>query len=260
MLLSSASGSCIPGAQGFNPIFSEEKRKSLLTLAAFALSSGLATAGVVIDDFTTAGATNIVSNVDPGAGCAGPTSGSHAGSSIMGGAGTRAISATRSSGTGCVTLAVDAGNSNTANFSSDSVSQGFAFLTGQGGNYVVTALDTNLTFQASHDLGAGATITVFLHQGPGAIPGGTYIPGAGVTVPLTSSSLLTYTVSFAALGIGVGTTFDGYGMIITGIQNSDIVIDNIQINMNPDPVIPEPSTLALIGGGLAGLALIRRRK
>jgi hypothetical protein len=219
-------------------------------------------ATVVLDSFDSIATGNgIIENIDPAnPGCTGPDTATNTGTTIMGGTGSRAMQVNRNTGGGCVAMTIDAGNSNLLTFSSDATSDGYAFLNGQGAAYTISAFDTAVTFTAQHDLGSSvlATVTLYLHvAGTGTIPGGTFV--GGVVTAITTSAPTTYSVPLASLGAVAGTNIDGYGLILAGGLNSDIVMDNLQI-IGTTPPIPEPTTMALMGGGLVGLALLRRRK
>lgn len=236
-------------------------RKTLLILAALGIFSAVASATVMIDDYTTAtGGANTVQNNDPTDGCSGPSTANHNGTNIMGGSGTRNMSISRTSGAGtrCVQAVVDQATTfNDLQMNSDPNTSGTLTLSGSGSNYTWLAGDTGVTFLASHDLQTlvTATIQIFLH-----VSGGGYIGAAPLTI--TSGGLTLHTINLAAFNIGgtisPGTVLDGYQIIINGGLASDLVVDQIQVIGNSNPIVPEPATMILMGGGLLGLALFKR--
>ena len=107
------------------------------------------------------------------------------------------------------------------------------------------------------------------------------IPGCmtGVTVGLGGGSAAIATTAFGAVGtcgVPVNDLVTITGTSLAGLPTATIVLSNftgplyagsdfsiteIQIDGTPvDAGVPEPASAALIGGGLAALALIRRRK
>lgn len=239
--------------------------KKILLLATLGLFASIGSATVIVDDFTTAtgGTGNAVQNSDPADGCSGPATANHNGTNIMGGNGTRALSISRTSGAGtrCVQAVVDSATTfNDLQMSSDPNTSGTLTLSASGSNYVWLAGDTGVTFLASHDLQTlvTATIQLFLH-----VSGGGYIGAAPVTI--TTSSLTTHTINLASFTLGglitTGTVIDGYQLVINGGLGSDLVVDEIHVvGSRIPPGVPEPATMALMGGGLLGLALLRRRR
>lgn len=239
-------------------------KKNLLILASLGIFATVGSATVIIDDYTTAsgGTGNSVQNNDPADGCSGPANANHNGTNIMGGNGTRALSISRTSGAGtrCVQAVVDQATTfNDLQMNSDPNTSGTLTLSGSGSNYTWLAGDTGVTFLASHDLQTlvTATVQLFLH-----VSGGGYIGAAPITI--TTSGLTLQTINLAAFTIGgtisAGTVIDGYQIVLNGGLGSDMVIDEIKVIGTQGPIVPEPATMALMGGGLLGLALLRRRK
>ncbi len=91
---------------------------------------------------------------------------------------------------------------------------------------------------------------------------------------LSSTQWNAFSVSGTAVHTGnvsVRITLDSTGVVLPGSLNPDmnkyqVIFDNASLvgpDANPDPNlagVPEPMTLSLIGGGLAGLAFLRRRQ
>lgn len=238
-------------------------KKNLLILASLGIFATVGSATVIIDDYTTAtGGATAVQNNDPADGCSGPSTANHNGTNIMGGSGTRNMSISRTSGAGtrCVQAVVDQATTfNDLQMNSDPNTSGTLTLSGSGSNYVWLAGDTGVTFLASHDLQTlvTATVQLFLH-----VSGGGYIGAAPITI--TTSGLTLQAINLAAFNIGgtisAGTVIDGYQIVLNGGLGSDMVIDEIKVIGTQGPIVPEPATMALMGGGLLGLALLRRRK
>jgi hypothetical protein len=90
-------------------------------------------------------------------------------------------------------------------------------------------------------------------------------PGAGKEVELNGTQLAsgqvfsgTVSQTFAAKGfdIPLGETFFRFGLISNGDgSQAKVYFDNIRIS-----VVPEPTTIAMAGLGLAGIGLIARRR
>lgn len=69
-----------------------------------------------------------------------------------------------------------------------------------------------------------------------------------------NTNLQTVTFNIASLGAGSLT------MTMDGAAGWDLALDSIGVNWtDPTTVVPEPSTYAMIGLGLAGLAFLRRK-
>ncbi len=223
--------------------------------------SAVASATITVDDYSTAtgGTGNSVQNNNPADGCSGPSTANHNGTNIMGGSGTRNLSISRTSGAGtrCVQAVVDQATTfNDLQMNSDPNTSGTLTLSGGGSNYTWLAGDNGVTFLASHDLQTlvTATVQIFLH-----VSGGGYIGAAPITI--TSGGLTLHTINLAAFTLGgtisAGTILDGYQIIVNGGLGSDIVIDEIKVIGTQGPIVPEPATMILMGGGLVGLALLR---
>ena len=89
-------------------------------------------------------------------------------------------------------------------------------------------------------------------------------PGAGKDVELNGTQLAsgqvfsgTVSETFAAKGFDIppGETFFRFGLVENGDGTPTVYFDNITIA----PIVPEPTTLALLGLGVPALALRRRR-
>jgi hypothetical protein len=105
-------------------------------------------------------------------------------------------------------------------------------------------------------------------SGPGAIPasqGGGWFSGGAVLVPGTPGSV--YAFALSATGTYLGKTYNGVSGIFDGAtQVSNLVgVPNLPPGLELGSfqvltVVPEPTTLALAGLGLASLAMLRRKK
>lgn len=91
----------------------------------------------------------------------------------------------------------------------------------------------------------------------------------GVTTWTSTPSLMLplappgYTLTFSAASFGGGfapATLTQIGFRVLGVDSLDVVFDNFRFEF-PDPPgeVPEPTTFALMGAGLVGLAFFRRR-
>lgn len=84
-------------------------------------------------------------------------------------------------------------------------------------------------------------------------------------VPVALSSGVPFTVGSSTWTPETGTFIAGASNLLLQIANQTpsqqiIFVDNIAVNGPAQNAIPEPSTLALFGAGLAGLGALRRRR
>jgi subtilisin-like proprotein convertase family protein len=124
----------------------------------------------------------------------------------------------------------------------DRVGMGVGGVSSLGyGDAGMTAVTLGATGTSIHSYGGGNTFS--------SVPTGNYLPDAsGITVPgsgslssfFGASANTTWTLFVADMSGGGVSTVQSWGLNVT--------------------VVPEPSTLALAGLGLASLALMRRRK
>jgi hypothetical protein len=85
---------------------------------------------------------------------------------------------------------------------------------------------------------------------------------ASLTLPTTSPSCGTqFNADFCPF-VAAGVTFSGTARSVSFAGAADqIVFDDVTFGSNiPGTVVPEPSTYALMGTGLIGLAIVRRRR
>ncbi|MFO1420140.1 MAG: PEP-CTERM sorting domain-containing protein [Candidatus Competibacteraceae bacterium] len=76
-----------------------------------------------------------------------------------------------------------------------------------------------------------------------------------ITAPIASQAL-----DFYGFIASPGEYFTGFGLSSAGGGGSAPVIDNVTLGQAGQVPVPEPTTLALLGLGMTGLALVRRRR
>jgi hypothetical protein len=83
------------------------------------------------------------------------------------------------------------------------------------------------------------------------------IDSARVTDNNTAGLLNTYNFTFVANSLSSTLRFNDY--VGNNSNSNDGLLDNISVNANPSAV-PEPGSLALLGLGILGVGMVRRRK
>lgn len=78
---------------------------------------------------------------------------------------------------------------------------------------------------------------------------------SGITAPAASQSL-----DFNGFIADTGEHFTGFRLASVGGSGSAPVIDNVTLGQTGQITVPEPTSIALLGLGMAGLAFTRRRK
>lgn len=229
------------------------KLKLLAVAATAATLVGVQANALTIDDFTT-GQSLSVNTVTT-------ASNSAAGAGILGGTRVAVVNVTATGGNSLDVL-IAGGEANTSQGSGVSGSTRFEWdgdgttgitTTGLGGVDLTDAGASTLVRYGvtSDDLPFTLTMTIWdmvggVSTGVKALPGG-IVPGPAINFDLLFASFVG-TADLANVG--------AVALDIQGVANADLTFDFITTTDQ----VPEPATLALMGLGLAGLGLARRRK
>ena len=142
---------------------------------------------------------------------------------------------------------------------------GANFLSGADGgtlaNWLIsptfsTAAAGTVTFYARSAGSAGLSDHIAFGLSTGSSSTGSFALGSAVTL---SSGWTQYSVDFAALGAG---SLGRFAIEYTGLADDSeyIGIDTFKVTTIGTAPVPEPSTYALMALGIAGLAVVRRRR
>jgi len=170
----------------------------------------------------------------------------HGANDVMGGTGYRLVAAQRTAGTGVAGF-FPGSSLEFAGF--DGISSGILYVVGSGPVYTIQPGDTDVTL--IYNSTGAAAIHLFLRSTAGTYSG-------APAINTTGGGIQTVRIPLSTFVLAPGAAIDGYGMLVgqgpvdgaagsTGIYSMNIVEN------------PEPATMALVGGGMVALFLIRRR-
>jgi hypothetical protein len=239
--------------------------KIFLGLAGVALSTSVASATLLIDDFTSLGGGNVAQIGDPTA-CVGSGVNNTAQTGNANTMGNRTMTVGRSNSSGCVMLESNTiGSGSFLQYSSSAAASGTASVVWTAANPALSTSQllgtTLLSFLFAFDNASPVDVSwEFCVNGAGGLACASRTVTYSSAFPAPPSVIVSWSLAsftnYAGLlnAIALGSVLQTAELGLVAGQGADVALDLIRFES------PEPSSFVLLGSALVGVALLRRRR